>query len=529
MDRETWLKYFEASPQAVQDYLLDPAATEREKRAQTALGYENDAWDRLMDVVWDIVFAKLSRQDAQERFKRLAGDRKADDVERQVLLHVVLPLSDMVAWDVESRLQEMGVPMADIQSAPRVMLRPISYGSAVKRMATKAKISLMTEEAARRLRDAFVSYVKGVRSIEQFKETLERSQTESGLGFTPPQAEAFVQAMQEMMDSTRILSEQEYAAWYSEFQNSAQEKKEPAVPVPASEEESIMPAKSAGNANQAELEEAITATMSRLGELALDDYLSKRLRNLISTRLRDVRSASQLRQILEREVKVGGMGFAAEQADATAKAVEASYAEFRQGIAEEEKQRIEATHAQQKQLIDERRKRESEEHAQWYRSKVKATLTQEEQTKQAFQAFQAQAAAARAGAAMPAPKPGAAPLPPTMDTVRAPMRLVGLNEELAGMTMAEFRRLAKTPQDAAGKILQKLKTLQEESFEQWTEGVEAWRQSPLQQQYLKLVTESFTSGKPVTQLVEEKRAADPSLPSGEELSAIIQLNSKIQL
>jgi len=165
---------------------------------------------------------------------------------------------------------------------------------------------------------------------------------------------------------------------------------------------------------------------------------------------------------------------------------------------------------------------------------VKATLNQEEETKKAFQAFRAQTTAAQASATSAtaiaaAARSGAAAPVPTLDTVRAPMRLVGLNEELAGMTMAEFRRLAKTPQDAAAKILQKLQTLQEESFERWTEGVEAWRESPLQQQYLKLVTESFSSGKPVAQLVEEKRALDPSLPSGEELSAIIQLNSQIQL
>lgn len=516
MDRETWLRYFDATPQAVQDYLLDPASSDREKKAQSGLGFENDAWDRVMDVAWDVLFANVSRQDAQERFKRLAGDRKPEDVERSVLLNVVLPLADLVAWDVESRLQELGVSHAEIQSAARVMLRPISYGPAVRRIASKAKISILSEEAARRLRDAFVSYIKGVRTVEQFKENLQRSQDEGGLGFTLQQADAFVQAMQEILDSTRILSEQEYAAWFSNFQQQAESASVPAPSAAKTDEEGTVRSKPVGNGSQAELEEATNVTLQKLGPTALDAYLTNRLRSLISTRLRDVRSAVQLRQMLERDAKVGGMGLPAEQAEAFAKAIEGSYAESRAAIAEEEKKRIEATQSRQKLHIEERRKRESEEHAEWYQSKVKATLNQEQEAKQVFQAMQAQVAARSVAA-------------PTLDAVRAPTHLVGLNEELAGMTMAEFRRLAKTPQDAAAKLLQKLQTLQEESFERWTEGVEAWRRSPLQQQYLKLITESFSSGKPVAQLVEEKRAIDPSLPSPEELSAIIQLNSQIQL
>ena len=143
MDRETWLKYYESAPEAVQDYLLDRQAARHEEEAETKLAYDNDAWDRVMDVVWDAIFAQLSRQDFRERLRRLAGDRKPEDVERAVLFHVVLPLSDLVMWDVESRLQELGVALSEIQSAPKVTLRPVSYGAAVRQIASRAKLSLL--------------------------------------------------------------------------------------------------------------------------------------------------------------------------------------------------------------------------------------------------------------------------------------------------------------------------------------------------------------------------------------------------
>ena len=115
-----------------------------------------------------------------------------------------------------------------------------------------------------------------------------------------------------------------------------------------------------------------------------------------------------------------------------------------------------------------------------------------------------------------------------MDSVSAPVRLKGLAEELADMTWEEFRRLAKTPDQGAEKIRQKLETLKGESFESWTQGIQAWRRSPLQQEYLKLVTESFTSGKPVIEVVQARHAADAHIPTADEISALIQLNSTIQ-
>jgi hypothetical protein len=273
------------------------------------------------------------------------------------------------------------------------------------------------------------------------------------------------------------------------------------------------------------LDQMVEITRAEIGPLTLDAYLEKRLRNIISTRLRDVRNAIQTRQILNREQKVGGMGLPADQADRMAGIIEKNYGQSRQAIVAEEKGKITTIQEEQKTKIEERRKRESEEHAKWYREKIQATQAEGAGVEQFAAAMKQMAEAKAKGLPPPAAPAGAARV--MMQEIVPPVRLTGLTEEIAGYTWAEFRRLSKEPGQAAAKILQKLETLKQESFDRWTEGIEAWRRSPLQQEYLKLVAESFSSGKPVAELVEEKRTTNPDLPSSEEIGAIISLNAKI--
>jgi hypothetical protein len=89
--------------------------------------------------------------------------------------------------------------------------------------------------------------------------------------------------------------------------------------------------------------------------------------------------------------------------------------------------------------------------------------------------------------------------------------------------------MARSPQDAAAKLIQQLEALKSESFERWTEGVQAWRSSPLQQSYLQLVGESFRAGKSVVEIIDQKRKTDPDILTAEEVGAIMEINSHAQL
>ncbi|MDO8583771.1 MAG: hypothetical protein Q7R83_01180 [bacterium] len=539
MESKKWLALFNAQPQPVQDYFTSDLSVKNEQAAKHQLAYDDDAWERVMDVVWEVLFMQLPQADFQEKLKRLAGDRKPEDVERAVLLAVILPLADLVYWDVESRLQTLGLALGDIQSVPRVTLRPVSYGAAVRRIASLAKMSLLQEEMVRRVREVLVSYVKGVRTIEQMKELLLRSQAEGGLGYSAQQADVFIGAMNDFMATTQVVSEQEYAEWLNKSAGEQQEALHVSAKSPASADDdsdiraiaSRMPSAGTGP-----LEESVEAMVKQIALPNLDAYLDKRLRNIISTRLRDVRNVDQVKQILAREVKVGGMELPQEEVERVATAIEQGYQSYREPIHNEEKRQIQETLTQQQGKIEERKKRESEEHAKWYQEKIQAKpedafKQQWAQAQPSVQPMQLSGQGKQKGVRA-AISPQSAALAtgnkPTVDTVQGPLRLMGLEEELAGMTLESFHRLSNNSEEAAKKIVQKVDALKMDSFDRWVGGIEAWRRSPLQQQYLKLVAESFSSGSPVGELVERKRKADASLPTSADIGAIVQLNTQLQ-
>jgi len=521
MNKDEWLKSFNDSPDAVQEYLLGPASGTAEDTAQSNLAYDNDAWSRVMDVVWDLLFRHLSKIEFTTKIKQLAGDRKSEDVERVVLRWVVLPLADLVSWDVDARLLELGVPIHEIQGSLRISLRPVSYGAAVRRIASLANISLLNEEVVRKLRDAMVSFLKGVRTKEQLLEILQRSQAEGGLGFAQTQAKSFIEQMENFILSTSVISEQDYANWYRSHQQEVNSREAEAVAQKQSDVDADVLQKPRVAKSMTALDLAVDQAISQMGDLSLDEFLMKRLRSVVSTRYRDVRNANQTQAMLERQSTVGGLGFSPEDAQRISAIIESVYQSHRAGIEEEEKKQIEAIQIEQRKKIDERKQRESEEHAAWYKQKVAGAKGDAavEQLRAAMQGLPAP---------VTTPTTTVGAQKPSMVDIVPPVRLTGLNEELKSMDIETFRRQAKTPDQAAEKIFQKLETLKRENFERWTDGIQSWRSSPLQQQYLKIVAESFASAKPVAQLVEEKRKIDPMLPSAEELGAIITLNSRIQ-
>ena len=530
LNRDAWLQQYELQPHAVQEYLLNPNSTTHEEAAQQELAYDIDAWDRVMDVVWELLFLKQSYTVFHEALKPLIGDRTIGEVERSLLFHVVLPMGDLLTWEVEDRLLELGVPLKEIQSVPRISLRPVSYGAAVRRIASIAKLSLLSEEYVRRLREVLVSYLKGARSADQAKEVMQRSQTDGGIGFSRDQADLFMKTTLDFMTTTHVMSEQDYADWLAHEQSIAEERQAEQVQaakaaiLKARDEDAVSVASNVVSASaqvaRSAMDQAVLSVMQEIGDLSLDEYRLKRLQSTISTRLTDVRNDIQTKSILQREVKVGGIELDHDAADRVAVLIERAYNTFRSAIVEEEKKKIEQIMEGQKQKVEERKKRESEEHAKWYQEKMKSSQVETDLQQQFAQAMQNMAAS-------PSPLPSGSH---QVDGViaPAPRRLKGLAEELGGMRWEDFRRLASTPEAAAEKVQQKLETLKAESFERWTEGVQAWRNSPIQRDYLSLVTESFGPGKPVAELVEAKHALDPRTPSSAEVSALIQLNGAIQ-
>lgn len=538
MTRDTWLTHFEAAPEPVQNYLLDEASGEAESTAQTQLGFEHDAWERVMDAVWLAVFEQLPLEQFQDKLVQIVGDRDPVQVERVVSESVLYPLADLLVWDLDARLKELGVRAESLQGRLRISLKPMSYGAAVRRIATEARISLLGEEMVRRLREIFVSYVKRIRTIEQVREILRRSIVDGGLGWSADQVEAFLVTSGHVMQQVPIMSEEEYSRWLQQSQREAEverlnRERDARTRAEAAATPDITAAdqrtKAPGFASL--IDQSVEEAHVLANVQGLDEYLDKRLRNVISTRLRGVRNRTQVEEVLLRDAKVGGLGQSAEEAKRIAEVIEQVYNERHQAIEDDERQKVESFVDAQKKRIEERQKSEAEERDRWYQEKLQAVAQGDSGSVATLKALMRGVRVVgpvtdmRTGLSVSVE--GTAPSAFAVDGVQGTVRLMSLTEELHTMDLERFRRMAKTPDEARAKILQKFQTLRQESEDRWIEGVKRWRESPLQELYLKLVSGAFAAQKTVIEVTNEALKADPKGIRPEEVGVLIDLNQQL--
>lgn len=117
-------------------------------------------------------------------------------------------------------------------------------------------------------------------------------------------------------------------------------------------------------------------------------------------------------------------------------------------------------------------------------------------------------------------------------TVQAPSSskdvLTGPVKELQFMDLLNFRRLGSTADERAGKILDKINLLEQDSYTKKAQGVAGWRNSPIYKQYLDLGAESMVSGQEISALMEQYKSQGKETLDLEEFSAISDLNQKLR-
>lgn len=118
---------------------------------------------------------------------------------------------------------------------------------------------------------------------------------------------------------------------------------------------------------------------------------------------------------------------------------------------------------------------------------------------------------------------------PIIDDVKLQQSMVmGPLDELKAMDLIEFRRLSPDPASAAIKLKDKVDLLGEEAVSKQADGIKAFKQSPINLQYLDIGNKSMMSGKPVTDIIQELQAAGTPVLSIEEFNAIADLNKRIR-
>ncbi len=110
---------------------------------------------------------------------------------------------------------------------------------------------------------------------------------------------------------------------------------------------------------------------------------------------------------------------------------------------------------------------------------------------------------------------------PVLEDIKFTPKLAGPTEEIARLSADDFRKLSGDPKEAVMKIKDKLALLRGESYKKYQAGIEAWRNSPLYSEYLKIINKSLSEGTPL-----DTALASAKTLTKDEFDAII--NSRIE-
>ncbi|MDD5567191.1 MAG: hypothetical protein PHH01_03260, partial [Patescibacteria group bacterium] len=116
---------------------------------------------------------------------------------------------------------------------------------------------------------------------------------------------------------------------------------------------------------------------------------------------------------------------------------------------------------------------------------------------------------------------------PTVSDIRRPVKTIGPVQELVELTLKDYRRLGKTIEESNEKIMEKLDLLEEDSYLKRAEGVKAWKSGEVNQLYLSIGRESMEKDLAVIDVIRKRREDGLPYLTKEEFEMVADLNKKI--
>ncbi len=330
-----------------------------------------------------------------------------------------------------------------------------------------------------------------------------------------------------------------------------------AVPLPQSREEAIIM--------------LTNEVMNEAGIRFPGEYQDDRLRNAVSSRLREIRDWPETEETLSKPLNAGGVGLRPEAVAKIKASLEPRVARIDAELYKKEKQQtLEALKNERQAEAGRKTARgvaETRELDELYRQVTGkksgpqntdhgtritehgtgvadhgSRITEQRPAARPALAKPALAPLAKAptpaagrpeapkaptAAVKTAPAPGPAPAP-TMTDVQAVNRLVGPIEELRRLSLSDFHKLAADPAEAARKIQDKLKLLEEDSFAKKFDGIAALKESELISIYFALARASLMKGVSIEEAIAGRAAENlPGLTIA-EFNAIMELNKAMR-
>ena len=301
--------------------------------------------------------------------------------------------------------------------------------------------------------------------------------------------------------------------------------------VDVSDEEEIAALKNDGDAARTERINARAGARAdaviQASRLPVSEEVRPRLWRALVSRIKDVRDLTETKDVLTRAIALGGVGLEAAPAQLILKRVEDARAAFEEEI-------------RARNFTPEPRTLEPETPTQKPAPLslkpetpiVKSVEPQEESGITNKELGMGETAVPGFQGTQPPysrfviPDPSAH-VRPQMQEVRARPRVVGPVEELGLITLEDFRRLAPVAPAAADKVREKVELLTDESLLKRSEGVAAWKSSPVHQLYLAVGRECMEKGGTVKQVILDWQARKRAVLTPEEFDAIADVNQKL--
>lgn len=111
-----------------------------------------------------------------------------------------------------------------------------------------------------------------------------------------------------------------------------------------------------------------------------------------------------------------------------------------------------------------------------------------------------------------------------MHDVKSRPLSMGPLDEIQFLSLIDFRRLSSKPTEAAQRLKQKFLNLREESYLLFMKSWEAWRNSPLYQDYINVVDEAIEQRRPLSGVLGEKDKISMS-----EVEALVSLEKDLAI
>lgn len=290
------------------------------------------------------------------------------------------------------------------------------------------------------------------------------------------------------------------------------------------------------------LEEVVTKICLQLPTIIANSKLADRCREIVSSRVHDVRDINQTREIISRSVEKGGLGITGDELENLVKIIEVDVQAFhfrkqkevkkeqQEKLAErkERNEKLEQMKQKEQQLLTKRYvamtgKIPSETVAPSAPSLTRASAAVSVENHLAQQAAKIDTRKVKQVIEKTLPpqyKPVQPLQKPKVQDVQIVRRLAGPVEELGSFDLEKFRRLSKEPAQAVQRIKDMIELLENQGFDKRVAGVKAFRSSPIYRQYTNVTQQALLSGKSVDSVLGDLKK--------EEYDALMKLNEEIR-